>query len=311
MYIRYVDDIFAVFDKNTPFKPFFDHINSQHSNIKFTVEKSTNNCLPFLNTEIKLLGDSFESCVYRKATNTNVLLNVDAVCPMSWRKSLVFGAINRAKVICSSGESFYREIEKLKIIFFKNGYSNSFFNRIFESFEQRKVSDDVNSTKEEVDRRYILKIPYVGVVSNVFKTKLIKLFYDDLKVNIVPIFNTFKVSNYFSLKSQTPSILLSNVVYKFTCLCDTNISYIGKTKRHFITRCLEHLETDKKSEINIHIKRCKNCNLCNLDNFSILKKCKSDHEAKINEAICIKTEVPQLNKNLFNQGSFYTLRVYQ
>ena len=37
-------------------------------------------------------------------------------------------------------------------------------------------------------------------MSNVFKTKLIKLFYDDLKVNIVPIFNTFKVFNkLFSL----------------------------------------------------------------------------------------------------------------
>ena len=316
LYIRYVDDIFAVFDKNTPFDNFFNHINNQHPQIKFTVEKSVNNTLAFLDTEIKFIGDHFESFVFRKATNTNVLLNVDAVCPMSWKKGLVFGAINRALVICSSKEAFLSEMDKLKILFWKNGYSKSFFDKIYASFEQkmtRSNSIQIDGDQVETERSYIFRIPYIGTASHDFRNKLKSLFYNELRIDISPVFNSFKISNYFSLKSQTPRLLTSNVVYKFTSLCDTNLTYIGKTKRHLMTRCLEHLviENSEKSEIKEHLKVCQICRNSNFDNFAIMKKCKSDHETKINEAIFIKTEVPQLNKNLFNKGSFYTLKVYQ
>ena len=90
--------------------------------------------------------------------------------------------------------------------------------------------------------KYIFKIPYVGNISHEFKSQMVKLFYNELRIDILPVFNTFKVSNYFSLKSVTPKLLTSNVVYKFTCLCDTNITYIGKTKRHLMVRGLEHWE---------------------------------------------------------------------
>ena len=52
------------------------------------------------------------------------------------------------------------------------------------------------------------------------------------------------------------------------------------------------------------------CKRYNLDSFDVLKNCKSDLESKIFEAIYIKKEMPKLNKNLFNSGSLYTLKVY-
>ena len=48
--------------------------------------------------------------------------------------------------------------------------------------------------------------------------------------------NTTKIKNFFSLKCATLKLLKANAVYKFSCLCDINISYIGKTKRHLATR---------------------------------------------------------------------------
>ena len=129
----------------------------------------------------------------------------------------------------------------------------------------------------------------------------------------MPVFNSFKISSHFSLKSESPGLLSSNVVYKFSCLCDTNLTYIGKTKRHLMVRYLEHLdiENSKKSEIKEHLRSCNLCRNSSCENFEILRKCKSDRDFKICEAFFIKTEVPQLNKNLFNKGSFYTLRIYQ
>ena len=308
-----MDDIFAVFDKNTPFQPFLDHLNNQHKNIKFTVEESINNVLPFLNTEITLVGDHFDSCVFRKSTNTNVLLNMNAVCPISWKKSLIFGALNRAMVICSNRALFLEEVEKLREIFWKNGYSNSFFNKIYDNFMHKQAREREVVNEEKEVRRYFIRIPYVGTISHDFKQKLSKLFYNDLNVNISPVFNTFKVSNYFSLKSKTPMLLTSNVVYTFTGLCDTNLSYIGKTKRHLVTRCIEHLdlEASHKGEVKEHLKFCPICQNSKPEHFKILKKCRSDQDCKIYEALFIKTFVPPLNKNLFNSGSLYTLKVYQ
>ena len=103
-------------------------------------------------------------------------------------------------------------------------------------------------------RSGIFKIPYVGTFSHEFKNKIITFFNYELKVTVSPVFNTFKVSNYFSLKSQTPKQLMANVVYKYTCLCDTNITYIGETKRHLAVRSSEHLlyeEKHHKSEIKL------------------------------------------------------------
>ena len=39
----------------------------------------------------------------------------------------------------------------------------------------------------------------------------------------------------------------ANVVYKFNCLCDINISYIETTKRHLATRIKEHEQNLKKN----------------------------------------------------------------
>ena len=75
----------------------------------FTVEKCIDS-LPFLNTEIKIVGDSFESIIYRKASNTNVLLNFSSICPLSWKKGIIFGALNRAKIACSNTVLLSQEI---------------------------------------------------------------------------------------------------------------------------------------------------------------------------------------------------------
>ena len=158
-------------------------------------------------------------------------------------------------MVCSSSDLFLNEVENLKKMFWNNGYSFSFFQKVFLSFNNR------NSANENIDvdsgKYYFVKIPYIGPSSHDFKNQIIKLFSNYLLTNVTPVFNTFKVSNYFSLKSQTPKILKSNVVYKFTCLCDANLTYIGKTKRHLVVRSLEHLKfenAEPKSTIKDHLK---------------------------------------------------------
>ena len=60
---------------------FLDILNNQHKNLKFTFELG-NSTLDFLDTNISIVNADFGSWVYRKETETNVILNESAVCPI-------------------------------------------------------------------------------------------------------------------------------------------------------------------------------------------------------------------------------------
>ena len=75
-----------------------------------------------------------------------------------------------------------------------------------------------------------------------------------------------KVGSYFQLKCVTSVQLVSNVVHKFSCSCDANMSYIGMTTRHLGTRIQEHLQSKGKSAIRDHIDDCQFCNQASINN---------------------------------------------
>ena len=67
LYVKYVNVVFAVFVSKTPFNSFLEYLNGKYPNIKFT-EDFDPPPTPFLDTEIKINNDTFESWAYRKNT---------------------------------------------------------------------------------------------------------------------------------------------------------------------------------------------------------------------------------------------------
>ena len=55
-YIRYVDNILAVFDNEQDSLNFLIFLNNRHPNIKFTIEKQDNHSIAFLDVFISVLG---------------------------------------------------------------------------------------------------------------------------------------------------------------------------------------------------------------------------------------------------------------
>ena len=53
-YRRYVDDTFCLFNNEKDALLFFDFANTQHTNIKFTMEKESNMMLAFLDVYINI-----------------------------------------------------------------------------------------------------------------------------------------------------------------------------------------------------------------------------------------------------------------
>ena len=71
----------AVLDNDWISKRFLNVINLQHLYLKFTVEKATESFSNYF--EIKIFDKGFEHSVYRKQSNTSIILNYHANCPKS------------------------------------------------------------------------------------------------------------------------------------------------------------------------------------------------------------------------------------
>ena len=139
-----------------------------------------------------------------------------------------------------------------------------------------------------------------------------------LSVKINVIYTTTKLGSFFPLKSRTPLPAMSRIVYKFSCLDDPNTSYIGMTVRSLEERVKEHLRAqggkDSSSAVYDHIQTCQNCKNTKLSykHFEILKKCRTDSDTKIQEALFIKKVNPKLNRQMHaNKGASFTLKIFQ
>ena len=147
-----------------------------------------------------------------------------------------------------------------------------------------------------MDIRYI-KLPYIKELSNTATIKIKKMLqkYCTTNIDVRLIFNTYKISSYFSTKDIMPSCFKSNVIYYFEC-AGCNSCYVGRTHKHFNTRRYEHLNTDKTSAIFKHLNRKdNNCkDITNQDAFKFFDYAKTEYELALKEAMYIKWEKPNL-----------------
>ena len=89
MYQRYVDDIFCVFNNENDAKNFFEYLNEQHINIKFTMEKEENSSLAFLDVLLTKNNHGFTSTVFRKKTSIGLFTSFDSFTPISYKIGLI------------------------------------------------------------------------------------------------------------------------------------------------------------------------------------------------------------------------------
>ena len=88
LYLRYVDDVFCVFNDMMSVTRFLDCLNKLQPNLKYIYDLGPKT---FLDTQMNLNLDSlgFTTEVYRKPTNTNVILNWSAFWPEIWKIGLM------------------------------------------------------------------------------------------------------------------------------------------------------------------------------------------------------------------------------
>ena len=321
MYRRYVDDIFATFKSVEDRNKFFVALNSAHQNLSFTMEEPTNS-LPFLDVCVSIKEGAYHTAVYRKPTNTGVIMHYSSMVPSKWKKALVKCFLSRSIKVSSDYSSFTTELAKIKQIFSDNGYPQIFVQTIVDEFVKSN-----NITKEDYkpatyskekekrltddNKTAYFTVPFVGRPS----LKIQSCVRKELKehgVNVVSSYNTTTVGSYFNLKSACSRYFKSNVVYKFTCSQDSRVSYIGETTRQLFKRIEEHTGADKNSAVFDHLFNCRKCqDTSNIyDLFSVLFSCRRNNIFSL-EALAIKKFKPSLNVQLGpGKGTKTSLSLY-
>ena len=127
MYTRYVDDIFTIFPNEEIANEFNQKLNTLHQDLVFTMESNTSNKLPFLDISVNLEENRFTTSIYKKPSNTDVLLNFHSCTPQSWKKNLIRQLLIRNNRLVSE-ELQNQETNRIKnFLFHLNGLlSNAF-----------------------------------------------------------------------------------------------------------------------------------------------------------------------------------------
>ncbi|XP_078368996.1 uncharacterized protein LOC144652975 [Oculina patagonica] len=289
-YRRYVDDTLARMPSTEAATEFLTTLNGLHPNLSFTMELPVNNKIPFIGMDIIMNGTRLETAVYRKPTNTGLLLHFHSHTDKRYKDCLIKAMVHRAHALSSTTEAFNEECDRLRSIFTRLDYPMHVINSTINNFV-RNVSADT-SQESETHRVIRVSLPFKDQTSaNAVRRHLCDLSHK-INVTVQPVFVSKKLEQELKPKELKPTIVNHHcVVYSFSCnLCDAD--YVGYTARHLHKRIAEH----KSSAIGKHFKESHgDVNLLKENQFRVLKKCRGKFDCLIYEMLFIKKLRPNLN----------------
>ena len=135
-YKRYVDDTLAMTPGLDTAECFLDVLNALHPSILFTMELSNNVSIPFIGTLITKNGNKLETQVYRKSTNTGLVLHFQSHTDLRYKKCLIktmhYGLSCKRVALYASSIRRVDECSHLKCMFHHLGYPSSLVNCIID-----------------------------------------------------------------------------------------------------------------------------------------------------------------------------------
>ena len=134
LYKRYIDDTLAKMPSVDVAAEFLSTLNGLHPSLTFTMELPVDNKIPFIGIVIVKNGTKLETQVYRKPTNTGLLLHFQSHTDKRYKDSLLQTMIHRAYSLSSTTEAFNAECAKLRSIFSRLDYPMSVIDSAIKKF---------------------------------------------------------------------------------------------------------------------------------------------------------------------------------
>ena len=260
IYARYIDDIFIAIRRPEDAKNLANNLH-KNSCLNYTIEKSKNKTLPFLDILVSQKENKFDTTVYTKPTNTGRCLNARGECPESFKRSVVEAYVKRAITHCSSWKEVHRELERTAQTLTNNGYSDCMIqdvirNRLEKLYTDQKKDEEKN-TKQEITIYH--RISYhtqfeneKQATTNILKRGIVPIEPYKLKVQIYSKPNMTAqtiMKNNTMTRAEVES--KSHVVYKFKCPEGT-CEYPPKTYVGFTTTTLRQRFQAHRNQGSIH-----------------------------------------------------------
>ena len=206
LYIRFVDDILAIFKSHDEAEHFFKDLNSKDNDIKFTKEESDHNSLNFLDMTVSLLNGRLETNWHLKTTNTGLYTPKLSYCPDNYKKNVISAIHERSKKLTTLPEEHIKNVKIIKNMFVKNGYHPKFIERCIQKGNDKQAPKD--------DRKKVYAaFPFIKESHKVLLTGMRKINHI-LKKNskIVQFFKTLKTQHIFKNKDKISPNVCSSLV---------------------------------------------------------------------------------------------------
>ena len=234
---------------------FLDVLNSKHSALKFTMELAANNTLPFLGMNILKNGTKLETSVYKKPTNTGLLLHFHSHVDQRYKKGLLKTMLNRAYRLSSNWKHFINKCKALKLTFSNLFYPSQLIETTVNHFITNVATDNVQSDADrnnDTTPTVMFSIPFINQSAADSTRRQLQDLSLKIGVSFQPIFTSKKIGDIIKTREPKPKIINEQcVVYHFKCgLCEMH--YVGFTNRHLFQRINEH--TNSRSSIGKHMR---------------------------------------------------------
>ena len=101
-YRKYVDDTLVTMPNTESATDFLQVLHNIHPSLSFTMKLEHDGSIPFLGTVLARCGGTITTEVYRKLTDTGLLLHFQSLVDSRYKKGLVNTMVNRAAYRLSS-----------------------------------------------------------------------------------------------------------------------------------------------------------------------------------------------------------------
>ena len=284
LWLRYVDDTFVMWNYgDSELQNFLKHLNGQHDDIRFTMEREEDGTIPFLDVHVKRDGDKLTTSVYRKPTHTDRYLNYDSHHHPKVKSGIVDCLSHRAKRICKKGSALSDELKHVHNALMANGYPRHALKR-----RRKKRRRDGPGTGRPKARMFL---PYIKGLSERIGRMCRPLV----------IHTTFTSRNTLrksltKVKGRPGMLDVKGVVYSIPC-ADCPATYIGETGRTLKVRMAEHKRAVKSKDplngIAVHVQ--KTAHNINWQEARILARENIWGKRRVLEALEIQQRRPMMN----------------
>ena len=203
---------------------FLSTLNSCHPSINFTMELTSDKKLPFIGMGVLKKGCKLETSVYRKPTNTSLLLHRQSHVDKKYKRSLLKTRLYRAFHLSSTWKSFKSECDHLKVMFTNLKYPDSLIKSIIchvvTSVRSENPEVQSQSTNENTVHRVVL--PFKDQNSADAVKKQLSDLSNKIDHTLQPVFKSRKICEDLKMREPKPPIINQQcVVYNYksvTCV---------------------------------------------------------------------------------------------